>query len=73
MCNSAKFRYDGVIDSPLRCSGVITSPVMIHTFPNCSDIIHVGNTRFNSHTLHFLSWLSRQARAANVAFILNVL
>uniref|UniRef100_A0A8C4ISC6 Uncharacterized protein n=1 Tax=Dicentrarchus labrax TaxID=13489 RepID=A0A8C4ISC6_DICLA len=48
MCNTARFRYDGVIDSPLWCSEVITSPVMIHVFSNCSDIIHVGYTHLRS-------------------------
>lgn len=42
MFNAARLRYGGVIDSPLWCSEVITSPVMIHVFSNCSDIIHVG-------------------------------
>jgi len=60
MFNTARFRYDGVIDSPLWCSEVITSPVMIHVFSNCSDIIHVGYLRylFNARIHCFLSWLS---------------
>lgn len=74
MCNTARFWYDGVIDSPLWRSEVITSPVMIHVFSNCSDIIHVGYTRclFNTRTHSACSLGSVADDAANIVFTLNV-
>lgn len=72
MCNTARFWYDGVIDSPLWRSEVITSPVMIHVFSNCSDIIHAENTPhlFNAHAASSCGSLVDEA--ANPVFTLNV-
>ena len=75
MCNAARFQCDGVIDSPLRCAEVITSPAMIHVFSNCSDIIHVGYTHTvcvtHTHT-HTSSLGSGAGEAANIVFTLKV-